>query len=120
MEILPPPPSPFHDDSHPASHPVRPQSTASASTHSLSGSISSTNGGAKKKGPAVAPKRGAKKIKYVEALYSYVAAGEGEASMEEGEKLILIAPDGGDGWCEVERVGDKTRGVVPAGWVSEV
>ena len=82
--------------------------------------MSSANGGAKKKGPVVAPKRGAKKIKYVEALYTYAAGGEGECNMDEGEKLVLIAPDGGDGWCEVERVGDKTRGVVPAGWVREV
>lgn len=68
----------------------------------------------------MAPKRGAKKIRYVEALYAYEASGEGEASMEEGERLVLLAPDGGDGWCEVERVGDRSRGVVPAGWVREV
>lgn len=107
METLPPAPSPFHDDSHPAAS--RPRSV---------GSVSSAGG--KKKGPAVAPKRGAKKIKYVEALYTYEAGGEGEASMDEGERLVLIGPDQGDGWCEVERQGDKTRGVVPANWVKEV
>ncbi|KAL1297471.1 hypothetical protein AAFC00_004996 [Neodothiora populina] len=130
MEVLPAQstsPSPFGDDpSHNSNNnnnnnhsdlAIRPQSTASASTVSLTGSM---NSGGKKKGPAVAPKRGAKKIKYVEALYTYAAAGEGEASMDEGEKLVLIAPDAGDGWCEVERQGDKTRGVVPAGWVREV
>lgn len=107
METLPPAPSPFHDDSHPAAS--RPRSV---------GSVSSAGG--KKKGPTVAPKRGAKKIKYVEALYTYEAGGEGEASMDEGERLVLIGPDQGDGWCEVERQGDKTRGVVPASWVKEV
>jgi hypothetical protein len=38
--------------------------------------------------------------------------------MQEGEKMVLIAPDQGDGWCEVESKG--RRGVVPAGWVKEV
>lgn len=98
----------------------RPMSTASVSTTSLAGSISSSAPSVKKKGPAVAPKRGGKKIKYVEALYTYEASGEGEASMEEGEKLVLVAPDSGDGWCEVEKSGGGGRGVVPAGWVREV
>ena len=94
---------------------------ASESTTSLAASISSSGTAAgRKKGPVVAPKRGGKKIKYVEALYTYGATGEGEASMDEGEKLILIAPDQGDGWCEVERAGGQGRGVVPAGWVKEV
>lgn len=108
-----PSPSPFNDDSH-----ARPQSTASASSASLAGSIGGASG--KKIGPAVAPKRGAKKIKYVEALYTYSAGGDGEASMDEGEKLVLIAPDSGDGWCEVERAGGRGKGVVPAGWVREI
>jgi len=94
---------------------------ASESTTSLATSISSSGTAAgKKKGPVVAPKRGGKKIKYVEALYTYAATGEGEASMDEGERLVLIAPDQGDGWCEVERAGGQGRGVVPAGWVKEV
>ena len=71
----------------------------------------------KKKGPAVAPRRGAKKVKYVEALYPYEASGEGELDMSEGEKLILVDM-GGDGWAEVERNGEK--GVVPASYVKEV
>lgn len=107
--------SPF-DDSHPTS--ARRRSVASVSTTSLQGSIDSASG--KKKGPAVAPKRGAKKIKYVEALYQYTATTEGETNMNEGERLVLITPDQGDGWCEVERQSDKSRGVVPAGWVKEV
>ena len=94
---------------------------ASASTTSLTGSVSSSGTAAgKKKGPAVAPKRGGKKIKHVEALYTYAATGDGEVSMDEGERLMLISPDQGDGWCEVERLGGQGRGVVPSGWVREV
>ena len=94
---------------------------ASISTTSLAGSVSSSGTAAgKKKGPAVAPKRGGKKIKHVEALYTYAANGDGEASMDEGERLVLVTPDQGDGWCEVERAGGQRRGVVPAGWVKEV
>ena len=81
-------------------------------------SLSSTAPSIKKKGPAVAPKRGAKKLKYVEALYTYAASGDGETSMEEGEKMVLVAADQGDGWCEVESRAGK--GIVPAGWVREV
>jgi len=101
----------------------RPMSTAtaaSASTTSLAASISSSAPSIKKKGPAVAPRRGGKKIKYVEALYTYQATGDGEASMDEGEQLVLIAPDQGDGWCEVERAGGVGKGVVPANWVKGV
>ncbi|CAD0044341.1 unnamed protein product [Aureobasidium pullulans] len=102
------------------SSPVRSQPGHRASITSLATSIASSAPSMKKKGPAVAPKRGAKKLKYVEALYTYAATGEGEASMDEGEKLVLIAPDQGDGWCEVERSGGQGKGLVPAGWVREV
>ena len=99
----------------------RPISTASASTSSLTGSnpdLSSSTGKVKKQGPAVAPRRGAKKVKHVEAMYTYSASAPGETDMEEGEKMVLVLADQGDGWCEVEsRAG---RGVVPAGWVREV
>lgn len=97
----------------------RPISTAgSASTTSLAGS-SDTASSTKKKGPAVAPRRGgAKKVKHVEALYAYAAAGDGEVNMEEGERMVLLSPDHGDGWCEVETRAGK--GVVPATWVKEV
>jgi hypothetical protein len=95
----------------------RPVSTAaSMSTTSLAGSINSSAG--RKQGPAVAPRRGAKKVRHVEALYTYDPSGEGETAMQEGEKMVLISPDQGDGWCEVE--GKAGRGVVPAGWVKEV
>ena len=91
-----------------------------SSIASLANSIASSSPSVKKKGPVVAPKRGAKKLKYVEALYTYSAAGEGETSMDEGERMVLIAPDSGDGWCEVERSGGQGKGLVPAGWVKEV
>lgn len=107
--------SPFASSADP--EPQTRQSTASASTTSLVGSVSS--GTQKKVGPAVAPRRGgAKKAKHVEALYTYSASGEGEVSMEEGEKMVLVLADQGDGWCEVEARAGK--GVVPAGWVKEV
>lgn len=66
----------------------------------------------------MAPKRGAKKLKYVEAVYDYDASGEGEHSMSAGERFVLIAADGGDGWCEVERGGEK--GIVPASYMRDV
>ncbi|KAF2154022.1 FCH-domain-containing protein [Myriangium duriaei CBS 260.36] len=82
---------------------------------------------AKKKGPAVAPRRGGKKAapapepegRYVEALYTYAATAEGESDMTEGERLLVVAPDAGDGWIEVQRSGGE-KGVVPAGWVRDV
>lgn len=93
----------------------RPASTASASTSSLP---TTDTPAPKKVGPAVAPRRGAKKIRHVEALYTYEASGEGEVSMAAGEKMVLVQPDQGDGWCEVES--SAGRGVVPAGWCKEV
>ncbi|TKA22268.1 hypothetical protein B0A50_08230 [Salinomyces thailandicus] len=97
-------------------------------------------------GPAVAPRRGAKKSaatapplppppptstttttasagpqqqqQFVEALYTYEGSGEGETRMEEGERLVLVLGDQGDGWVEVE--GRGGRGVVPGSWVREV
>ena len=107
-------------------HIERPISTltaASESTTSLAGSLSSSGApsiAGKKKGPAVTPRRGGKKLKYVQALYTYSANGAGETSMDEGEQLVLVAPDQGDGWVEVERQGGKGKGVVPGGWVKEV
>jgi hypothetical protein len=95
----------------------RPVSTAT------SGSASSLEGGttsaAKPKPAAPPPRRGAKKtVKHVEALYTYSANGSGETDMEEGERMVMLLADQGDGWCEVEsRAG---RGVVPSSWVREV
>ena len=95
--------------------PERPSSSYSSSSYSSS-LPSSTN--TKKKGPAVAPKRGAKKLRYVEALYEYEARGETEWSMYEGERFVLVNPDGGDGWADVEKGGVVKS--VPANYVKEV
>jgi hypothetical protein len=89
----------------------RPDSTYSNSGSSMAGSI-------KKKGPTVAPKRGAKKLNYVEALYEYTAQSDAEHSMVEGERLVLIKDDPGDGWAEVEK-GGVTKSV-PANYVQAV
>ena len=94
----------------------RPVSTAT------SGSASSLEGGstsAKPKPAAPPPRRGAKKtVKHVEALYTYSANVDGETDMEEGERMVLVQADQGDGWCEVES--KAGRGVVPSSWVREV
>ena len=92
----------------------RPMSTYSASSTSLA----SATGGLKKRGPAVAPKRGAKKLKHVEALYAYEAQSEAEFDMAEGERFILISMGSGDGWADVER-GGETRSV-PANYIQEI
>ncbi|KAL1891506.1 Protein BZZ1 [Sporothrix stenoceras] len=100
---------------------MAPQNTGQ-STYSNSGSsISTTNttiAGNKKKGPAVAPRRGAKKLKYVEALYAYAAQNDSEHSMTEGERFVLVKEDPGDGWAEVEK-GGVTKSV-PASYVQAV
>lgn len=93
----------------------RPGSTYSASSVSLSGSISAPG---KKKGPAVAPKRGAKKLKYVEALYDYKAQSDAEHNMAEGERFVLINMEAGDGWADVEKGGLIKS--VPANYLQEV
>ncbi|KAI0885768.1 FCH-domain-containing protein [Annulohypoxylon maeteangense] len=87
-----------------------------ASTYSNSGSSVGTAGATiKKKGPAVAPRRGAKKLKYVIAMYDYAAQSDAEHSMAEGERFVLIKEDPGDGWAEVEK-GGATKSV-PASYV---
>lgn len=96
-----------------ASHSPRPASSRSESTASLASTQQ-----VKKKGPAVAPKRGAKKVKYVEALYPYNAQSDLEFDMVEGERFILISMGTGDGWADVERNGEK--GNVPAAYIQEV
>lgn len=63
----------------------------------------------------MAPRRGAKKLKYVEALYEYAAQSPDEHSMMEGERFVLIKEDPGDGWVEVEKAG--VTGSVPASYV---
>ncbi|KAG5936850.1 hypothetical protein E4U53_000138 [Claviceps sorghi] len=101
---------------------ARPESSYSNSTTSsavLSTAAAAAAAGiAKKKGPAVAPRRGAKKLKYAEALYEYVAQSPDEHSMVEGERFVLVKEDTGDGWVEVEKAG--VRGSVPASYVQMV
>ncbi|KAG6004955.1 hypothetical protein E4U21_000578 [Claviceps maximensis] len=107
--------------------PARPSSAYSNSTTSSaapSTALSTAAAGAaafaagKKKGPAVAPRRGAKKLQYAEALYEYVAQSADEHSMVEGERFVLVKDDTGDGWVEVEKAGVK--GSVPASYVQMV
>ncbi|KAH0537693.1 hypothetical protein FGG08_005558 [Glutinoglossum americanum] len=103
------PPSPHH------SSPVadRPSSTYSNSSASLGGSSTM-----KKKGPAVAPKRGARKLKYVRALYEYEAGSDAEWSMNEGERFVLVNRDAGGGWADVEKGGLVKS--VPANYIEDV
>lgn len=75
-------------------------------------------GGQKKPGPPVAPKRGAKKLKVFEALYDYTAQNEAELSITEGERVILVKMDPGDGWVEVEKGGRV--GNVPSSYIQAV
>src|SRR4051794_295642 len=99
--------------SHVTSATDRPSSTYSNSSASLGGSSS-----VKKKGPAVAPKRGAKKLKYVEAMYEYEARSDAEWSMSEGERFVLVNRDAGGGWADVEKGG--TVKSVPANYIQDV
>ncbi|EED19757.1 actin polymerization protein Bzz1, putative [Talaromyces stipitatus ATCC 10500] len=91
----------------------RPPSTYSNSSASLAGSTTT-----KKVGPAVAPRRGAKKLQYVEALYDYEARSDAEHSMSEGDRFVLVSKDSGDGWAEVEKGGQVKS--VPANYIQEV
>lgn len=93
---------------------ARPSSTYSTSTTSSA----TPSNAAKKKGPAVAPRRGAKKLRYVEAVYEYTAQSPEEHSMVEGERFVLVKEDPGDGWVEVEKAGVTAS--VPASYVQTV
>ncbi|KAI9754949.1 MAG: H(+)-transporting V0 sector ATPase subunit c [Chaenotheca gracillima] len=95
----------------------RPVSAYSSSSASVAGSVT-TASREKKKGPAVAPKRGAKKLHHVEALYDYEARTESEWSMAEGDRFLLVNRDAGDGWADVER-GGVTKSV-PANYIQDV
>lgn len=66
----------------------------------------------------MAPKRGARKLRYVEALYEYAAQNDTEHSMHEGERFVLVKDDPGDGWVEVEKAGATAS--VPASYVQAV
>lgn len=126
------PTSPFASAADPAPASAAPDPRASTSNLSLTNSDSGSLKLQKKVGPAVAPRRGGKKLppapaaspaadprkKVVEALYTYAPAAEGETGMQEGERMEVLVPDQGDGWVEV--VSRQGKGVVPAGWVREV
>lgn len=78
---------------------------------------------APKKGPPVAPRRGAKKAeepkkKYLRAIYDYDASTELELTIREGDMLAMVAEDKGDGWTEVEMKGKI--GSVPSNYVEVV
>ncbi|KAF1815305.1 FCH-domain-containing protein [Eremomyces bilateralis CBS 781.70] len=94
--------------------PERPGSAYSNSSASLTSSAPA----AKKKGPVVAPRRGAKKLKYAEALYDYESRSEAEHSIAEGERFVLISKDSGDGWADVEKGGVVKS--VPANYIQEM
>lgn len=72
----------------------------------------------KKKGPAVGPRRGAKKIRYCEALYAYTAQSDAEFDMQAGERFELMSMGSGDGWADVAK-GGETRSV-PANYIHEL
>lgn len=81
-------------------------------------SAPSVNSGGKKKGPSVAPKRGAKRVQYVEALYDYQADGDDELTITAGDKIALIQADtDGSGWTEGELNG--VTGMFPTSYVKE-
>ena len=100
----------------PRSRSLAPSSARPASIHSQS-SASAAEGQVKKKGPAVAPRRGAKRLKHVEALYDYEGRTESEFSFQQGDVFVLVNPDTGDGWAEVEKGGAVKS--VPANYVKE-
>lgn len=93
------------------------QSQYSASSVSLAESINGRTA-AKKRGPAVAPRRGARKVKHVEALYDYSARSDAEHDMAVGERFVLVNKDAGDGWADVEKNGSTKS--VPANYIQDV
>lgn len=106
-------PTAYLEEMAPAPASSRPMSHHSGSSTSLASSAA-----AKKQGPAVAPRRGAKKVKHVEALYDYTAQSDAEFSMAEGERFVLVSMGGGDGWAEVEKSGETKS--VPANYIQEI
>lgn len=65
----------------------------------------------------MAPKRGAKKLQYVTALYDYDARTDAEWSMVEGDRFVLINRDSGNGWADVEKGGQVK--CVPANYIED-
>lgn len=81
---------------------------------------SNTNGvSGKKKGPSVAPKRGAKRVQYVEALYDYQADGDDELTISAGDRIVVVQSDtDGSGWTEGELNG--ATGMFPTSYVRDI
>lgn len=87
-------------------------------TMAAGASSTSVNSGEKKKGPSVAPKRGAKRVQYVEALYDYQADGDDELTISAGDRIVLVQADtDGSGWTEGELNG--ATGMFPTSYVKE-
>jgi hypothetical protein len=85
--------------------------------------IQTTVSEAAKKGPPVAPRRGGKKVdepkkRYLKALYDYDAGSELELTIREGDVLVVVGEDKGDGWTEVEMKGQI--GSVPSNYVEGI
>lgn len=73
----------------------------------------------KRKGPSVAPKRGARRVQYVEALYDYTADEENELTIRAGDRIILVQADTeGSGWTEGEL--DGVKGLFPTAYVKNI
>ncbi|OBA19881.1 FCH-domain-containing protein [Metschnikowia bicuspidata var. bicuspidata NRRL YB-4993] len=74
---------------------------------------------AKKTGPSVAPKRGAKRVQYVEALYDFNGDESNELSFQAGDRIVLIQADTDEsGWTEGEINGQT--GLFPTAYVKHV
>ncbi|KZZ91623.1 Src-domain containing protein [Ascosphaera apis ARSEF 7405] len=98
------------DQKRPTSNRSNASSASFANSLHSNGTISG-----KRRGPAVAPRRGAKKLQYVIALYDYEARTEAEFSFSEGDRFVLVNRDSGNGWSDVER--DGVVKCVPANYV---
>ncbi|XP_037083450.1 formin-binding protein 1-like [Pollicipes pollicipes] len=51
------------------------------------------------------------------ALYPFEASSEGSIPMEEGEQLLVIELDQGDGWTRVRRQHSLEEGFVPTAYL---
>ncbi|CAH1401186.1 unnamed protein product [Nezara viridula] len=51
------------------------------------------------------------------ALYPFEATSEGSMAMADGEELLVIEVDQGDGWTRVRRPADSTEGFVPTSYI---
>lgn len=70
---------------------------------------------AKRKGPQVAPRRGAKKVNYCTAKYAYQSQGDDEISLAVGDKVQVLEEDDGSGWTKGDNGG--AVGLFPTSYV---